>query len=212
MRHKLKKLALVFFGFLIAFSTNHILSANAVDQDDYHDKINDLFNEKVTTLKDLLEDDGFFENETLKAQFIMPKDIDPLNDDLESILKKCPEDNVSSYCLSMQATDEYLKYVKTLQEEAKRLDLLEGGDEVNEQVRYLSDKATEINEEIENSRTVLENAIHIYDEFSKAYPMHISYLQTIEQLEEYQDRLEDLRNEVREFPQRFINSTSYQCR
>ncbi len=163
----------------------------------YHDDMNDFFNGKLEKLVDLLDDPNakFYESEN----FLAPKKSED-----------CGEENLSTYCLSIEALDKYLAYVDKLNGMRSSLDF-ESTDSAQLLLQNLSSRNVKINQEIENAKKVLEATLAAYNEFRLAYPMHKEYEKIINNLVKYKIALEDIRRQVREFPLRFIDATSADC-
>lgn len=176
----------------------------------YHAGMNSYFNERMAKLVDFLEDDEInpFEDEKFKAP--------------ESY-EDCDEDNVSSFCVAVFALDIYIAYVEKLESlksivETRTEEQLEASGEdylifENSALLfgYTSEKNQKIDEEIVDAKMVMEATVAAYNEFRLAYPLHKEYHKTITNLAFYQRYLTKVYRQAREFPLRFIDSTSSQC-
>lgn len=163
----------------------------------YHRAMNQYFNEKMERLVTILDGDQFEQN----------PDFNPPAEGEE-----CTENNVSSYCVSMGATDMYVDLLETL-------DQMEGNPvqdpedvSVSEVLRRTNQRDNEIARVIEESQLVLDATLATYNEFRLAYPMHKQYEQVMTNLINYRKSLEGIRNEVTHFPGKFIDASSSYCK
>lgn len=180
--------------------------------DAYHMEMNDYFNSKIEKLNLLVEDNGFYQNPEKKKNFLPPANIID-KDNVGAILSKCGEDNVSTYCVSIGALDKYTGYLRKLDELKNSLDF-SGGDSVskNELIASLSQNKQQFNAEVFEARKVMEGTAQAYNEFRLSYPMHRKYEEIITQLVKYKLALKDIRKRVAQFPQKFIDATTSQCK
>ena len=85
----------------------------------YHGEMSDFFNKKIKQFNMLMldgngdDDEAFYQNPEKKQKFLPPSNISD-KDDLEAIVTKCGDENVSTYCVSMGALYKYLDYLKVL--------------------------------------------------------------------------------------------------
>jgi menaquinone-dependent protoporphyrinogen IX oxidase len=170
----------------------------------YHASMNQFFNDKMENLNEILATDNFFDNPSFNPP---------------SIRQECDNNNVSSYCVSVQALDIYMKYLEVLESIKGQLILNKIGDTENS-VNYerldsllyhTADQNERIDTEIEDAKKVLEATISAYDEFTLAYPMHKKYQEVIKNLVKYKIALKDIRKRVMRFPEKFIDATSAYC-
>ncbi|MDD3862178.1 MAG: hypothetical protein PHP74_04825, partial [Candidatus Gracilibacteria bacterium] len=75
----------------------------------------------------------------------------------------------------------------------------------------LSARDEKINQDIEESRRVLEATLSAYNEFMIAYPIHKQYQVVIKNLIKYKNKLKDVRDYIIQFPSTFIDVTSTKC-
>ncbi|MBI4231647.1 hypothetical protein HY605_00320 [Candidatus Peregrinibacteria bacterium] len=57
----------------------------------------------------------------------------------------------------------------------------------------------------------MKATVGAYNEYRLAYPMHKKYEEVIDNLIEYKDATEDIKQEVMQFPGKFIDATTSQC-
>ncbi len=174
----------------------------------YHRNMNQFFNDKLEKLNEIMEEEDFFDNPDFNA----PPQATP-----DNWQEYCTVSNVSSFCVSMQGLDLYIKYLETL--EAKKA---QGGDAFGIQPESDSNTLDRIastftaqNEEIEDekriAKEVLEATMAAYDEYRIAYPMHKKYEQIIENMIKYKNALKEVRKRVERFPEKFIDVTTAYC-
>jgi hypothetical protein len=172
----------------------------------YHEEMNDFFNGKLEVLLNLLKETDF---EKYPA-FQVPGDVD-----VNNYKDLCKTDNVSTYCVSMQALDIYVGYTKVLDRVGGYLPFeLPGGDNgiISKVFKESGKRSAAIAAEVENARKVMEATIGAYNEFRLAYPMHKKYEQIIKDLVKYKLKLKRIRSEVIEFPIKFVDATSTACK
>jgi hypothetical protein len=138
------------------------------------------------------------------------------------------QDNLSTYCVAMDATQEYFKlrqalnFLKTQMmtnviQKMKTSDgqapkegaatfrqAIESADEYNADF-------SEMDNEIALARDVLDSALGAYNELQQALPLHFKYMDTITALEEYRDAIADVRREIDFYPMIFKDVTTNQC-
>ena len=178
----------------------------------YHQEMNDLFNDKIDALKELLEDDAFMKDLKKRKNFLVPENIEKEKDSLLTIVQKCEEngENISSYCVSMEALYIYLEFVR--QVESIKDSLHDGSNSsIQGRIDELIVKGNAIEKEVDKSKAIMEGTVAAYNEFAIAYPLHRKYQEIIENLVKYKLSLKDIRKEVMLFPSKFIDSTSSQC-
>jgi len=172
----------------------------------YHDEMNELFNKKLEILLNLLKEKDFEK----KPDFQVPGNVD-----VDNYKELCKVENVSTYCVSMQALDIYVGYTKVLDQVKGYLPIeLPGGDSgvISKVFKESGKRDMAIAAEVENARKVMEATIGAYNEFRLAYPMHKKYQQIIKDLVKYKQKIKHIRSEVIEFPIKFVDATSTACK
>ncbi len=175
----------------------------------YNSTMNKYFNVKMEKFHELLDEEGedFFKHEN----FLVPQDIDTVTDDIKTILDKCGEDNISTYCVSMGALTIYMDYVRFLNDLLGTLELPPGDFfTARDLFDFSMDRNKKIHEEIENAQKVMQATVSVYNEYKLAYPMHKKYREIIRKLAEYRAVMRDINNQMANFPVKFINVTSSQ--
>ncbi len=177
----------------------------------YHGEMNDLFNAKIEKLIELVSEPDFYQNAEKKKLFLPPYNLLD-QDDIPTILQKCGEQNLSSYCLSIEALSRYSDYLK-------RLDYLQKNPDFNfsqmpsasQLSAILKQRAQLTIQESQEAKAVMEATVSAYNEFRLAYPMHIKYQEILYQLTKYKSVLKDIRLRAAEFPVRFVDASTSQC-
>lgn len=164
----------------------------------YHQEMNELFNNKTGYLVELMENDADFMNH---PDFVTP-------DNKEG----CGENNVSTYCVSMEALDMFLRYNEVISSVQGKLErTFSAYESIGDILQMTSNRDELLAKEQAESKEVLEATISAYNEFRLAYPMHKKYQQTINLLLDYKDDLKEVRRNLESFPLKFIDATSAYC-
>ncbi|MBD3330144.1 hypothetical protein GF354_01280 [Candidatus Peregrinibacteria bacterium] len=178
----------------------------------YHEAMNDFFNAKIEEMVSILENPAFYKDKSSMARLNAPTDEE-----------ECKEDNLSTYCVSMQGLEMFLAYVETL--EIVRGQLISDMENETEWIWLYDDELESmdsllmaharknqlIDEEISKAQQVLEATLGAYNEFRLAYPMHIKYENIISDLRKYRKALEIMREDIARFPGKFIDASSATC-
>lgn len=208
---------LVYGGYTIYAAEDYRIKVNFRDANDfftafngYHGEMNQYMNGKIEKLNLLVKDNDFYQNPEKKKNFLPPPNIID-KDSIAKVLEKCGEDNVSTYCVSIGALDKYLSYLKKLDELKNSLDFSGRALSKTEIAGSYKKNREKIDRESEEAKMVMEGAIHTYNEYRLAYPMHRKYEKIIIQLNKYRLALKDIRKRAALFPERFIDATTTQC-
>ena len=205
----------VFGGYTIYAQSSYdfeALDSFYLIQGAYHDEMNEYFNSRFEELNKLLENPDFYDIEK-HPEFHPPQDADIVNESLASLNKKCnPEDepaNLSSFCVSLGATEIYIAYVSKLElfKSSMGVDFLNYAAIIQE----LSERGQLIIEEVEKAKEVLEATVSAYNEYRLAYPMHKKYEEIIENLIKYRGEMKEIHRKSVEFPAKFIDASTSQC-
>lgn len=180
----------------------------------YNGEMNDFFNGKVKKLVTLVGDvDGdFYQNVEKKKLFLPPADLAD-SDGIPDIVKKCGEENLSSYCISIGALSKYDQYIKKLQEIKGDVNLsgVSSFSSISETLNSLDKRNQTINKQSEQANAVMQATVAAYNEFRLAYPMHVKYQEILKQLTKYKLILKDIRLRAAEFPVRFVDVSTSKC-
>lgn len=178
----------------------------------YHGEMNAYFDDKIEKLNILMEDENFYKDEAKKQQLLPPADIDVDKDSMETIIEKCGDDNVSTYCVSMGALAKYTNYVQYLNNLKGSLDVdaLAYVPIINAMTN-MSQRNFNIDKEIAEAEKTMKATLAAYNEYKLAYPMHRKYEEIITGLVKYKLALKDIRKRTVQFPVKFVDATSSQC-
>ena len=133
----------------------------------------------------------------------------------------CPENNVSSYCVSMGAIDRYVAYMKTLDNVTSTLLSVSSTEQptsggLNNLLEGILSAATNAEDLIKKERqealAAMEATVNAYNEFRLAYPMHKKYQEILSELTKYRDFLSDVRSKTSNFPAEFSSVTTASCK
>lgn len=159
----------------------------------YHKNMNTLFNEHLELM---LSGKG---------------DLNPPGENEE-----CSDKNVSTYCLSLRAVEEYQAFLEAMkthrgyydnpvtEEKSSSLD-------VKQQLDLYNQRDNLIDGQIVLAQKVLDVTLATYNELQIFYPLHVEYTELIKHLEKYRDGLAEIRREVEKYPDTFHNVSTTQC-
>lgn len=156
----------------------------------YHKRVNDIFNAKLTLLKQGEKGNGTTE---------IPK-----NDE-------CSENNYSTYCLAITVAKEYDQYSVALNKRKAYITITDKNITLEQASLMTINQYNEITNELNRSKKALDIGIKTYDELLAAYRMHLQYEKIIKSLTKYNKKLIDFRKEVEKLPGKFIDATTTQC-
>lgn len=158
----------------------------------YHESVNELFNAKA---KKLITEDETANKESL---------------DEEECLKT--DNNVSTFCVAVQAIDLYEQYKDELY---KRWDPtqkdIENSESLTDALSNTSSKRDFIKEQVAKSKVALDMTLSAYNELRWSFELHKQYKQVIKDLLKYRDKLADVRQYVEQYPARFADATTPYC-
>jgi len=203
----------------------------------YHEAINDLFNDKIRELVALGTTGRAEDLESLLTR-IEPPAL-RMENGLPTKRAPCDSGNLSTYCLPLDGTNEFFIFREALirvqerlqtqartqvqsLEEAQQAQNAEAGNSTNnafstdvqQQQRAVIGVGAELNkiqEELSIARTALDQGLAAYNELQLALPMHMKYKQIIGTLEEYRGKLSSIRRQVEWYPATFIDVTTSKC-
>ena len=194
--------------------------------EEYHDTMNEAFNEY--TLK-MLEG----QEEASKSNTPDPNSKAPENGDCTGLT-----DNYSTYCVAKtllsNETSGYMEYLKALDcrktsffdtgtekdyyNEYQEFMIIGKDNEKKTDTIYQAQKALEISgrqdaieREIDSAKQTLDVTLATYDELKTAWAMHIRYVEIYESLVKYRDKMVEIRDQVEDFPSKFIDATTTMC-
>lgn len=179
----------------------------------YHNGMNDFFNKKLARVVELMKNPvGFVQVEHLYCVDRNGKDMSP-----DECARGCFEDDVSTFCVSMQALDQYraylntMYYIQTYWSADSQWWALMKLTLIADVQSYMADRDAKIADDISNSQLILESTLKAYNEFLSAYPVHKIYEDVIKNLIKYKNKLKQIRLEVEKYPATFVDTTSTKC-
>lgn len=180
--------------------------------DGYHGEMNEYFNAKIKKMVALVDTPGFYQNVEKKKQFLPPAELKD-SDDVATIVQKCGENNLSSYCVGIGALKMYSEYLVRLKYLESNIDLgsVPVGSSALEVLRSQNSNVQDFRRESQEANAVMEATVAAYNEFRLAYPMHIKYQEILTQLTKYKLIMKDVRLRVAEFPVRFVDASTNKC-
>lgn len=184
----------------------------------YHEAMNKLFNKSLEKAVKMLDDPKILSKDKNNLQ--SPCKASDFPKEAKKCEKLCESntDNVSTYCVSVRATDMYLAYIGHLGQLQGSVNFESLGwaelrvipaTDLLYQAILARDK--KITKDIEESRRVLEATLGAYNEFIIAYPIHKQYQTVIKNLIKYKNKLKDIRKYLIQFPSTFVDTTSTKC-
>lgn len=175
----------------------------------YHDSMNDFFNYKIQRAVALIDSNAKFYAD---KDFLVPEFVNTTGSTLTDEIKEKCKTNISTYCVSMEALDLYIKYLESLNIMKGNLPAFEPNSTIEEVLNNMESRDDDIEEDMKDAKLVMEATVNAYNEFKSAYPMHKQYRTIINNLTKYKIALMKIRKETKYFPLRFIDSTSSQCK
>lgn len=189
----------------------------------YHSDINDLFNEKIKKMVEVMKKNEKDPNKI--TNLFKPPEYNKENE-IPTTRKTCTPENLSTYCVSLEAVKVYFDFRDALSEASKienakagevyaklqsggatKGDLKDAGSNLTNYAKNLE----KIELEAELSRQSLDQALAVYNEMQFALPMHTKYMDIVKSLEKYRDKVSSLRKQIEKFPGTFLDVTTTQC-
>jgi hypothetical protein len=127
----------------------------------------------------------------------------------------CPASNYSTYCLAQATLKDYMAYIKAL--DCRRSVLFENVDQQQsaplqlQAALMVSSRMEAITNEKGDAKRALDQALAAYNELRFAWPMHKKYMKIYESLTKFRDKMVEIRQQVSEFPSKFIDATTTKC-
>ncbi len=171
----------------------------------YHSGMNDLFNEKIEKLIEIFEKGRGLNDPNIYA----PKcDVKDSSDCRNS----CNEDNVSTYCVSVEALNRYLAYIIKLKQLENTVSWHSSDtNNLGKLFELTYERNAVMAEEEEKARIHMEGALNAYNELRMAYPMHVQYEKLSDSLIKYKNQLRSIYRQVKKYPVNFVDMTSTKC-
>lgn len=211
----------------------------------YHTMMNDFFDYKISLFIDMVNNSG--DEFSTDEKFLIPPELGFIQVESEcaefdgqlatsdqkyqckreKVIEFCENgENVSSYCVALEALYMYIDYYEILQIKTNGLMPIQEYNEMFEWAynpspfamlpayefyRASTMRTSEIEKEIEDAEMVMLATVDAFNEFRLAYPMHVKYEAIIKELVKYKLKLKDVRNKVEAFPGQFVHVTSTSC-
>lgn len=201
--------------------------------EDYHETVNKIFNEKIKVLVALGNSKEKKDFEKMLKLVSAPE----LEQDEKGQLvkrKECSSENLSTYCLAMISVDKYFEFranmLKAREEEKQKAtrqfttqtgekpEAGETNDTLAQQksifgttIQSYGEAINDIDREIDLARQALDQTLASYNEMQMALIMHSKFKAVIESLEDYRDKISEIRKEVDLYPFTFLDLTTIAC-
>lgn len=170
---------------------------------DFHVQNNQAFNTQTQNLLNYFED--------IDIQKGLPQDFtEKFSPPLTLDNVSCQE-NLSSSCLNFYFQQNLDQLIPEMQSSLNYIEI--------EDLDNLSDRAAQgaqarftfMNEQFDASILATQSSLEFYQQLLQAYPLHISYQATQDQLDLLQSNLQDLENYVKQYPSKYNNVTTPYC-
>lgn len=214
---------------------------------DYHSTVNYLVNLHMERLIEAantsFDDSEKPEDAVTLEQLLVPvenvaEDCKPTDLYSESEPKFTKDANLSTACLAVRLTNEYIPFAYRMEEWKRELfELTEFERERSEQQQYcdLDGKVITMPEdtkyvgtyhtalsqarlrtelidmELETAQKALDLTLAAYNEFQMTIPLHMRYMRIVRELEKFRDALVKLRSIVETYPSIFPNASTTKC-
>jgi hypothetical protein len=198
----------------------------------YHKTINDKFNEYI---KKMIQAQAA----AVEKNEADPNGLPPAPDEITGLPGVCDANNYSSYCVASTLLSDksfgYMEYRRSmncrrqsifssakdqtsLYDSYTKVMIIGKGNEdaaINRsqgaRVLEVSARLKAIDTEIDVAKQALDKTLVAYVELKTAWPMHKRYVQIYESLVKYRDKLVEVRHQVEELPNKFIDATTTKC-
>lgn len=212
MHTKLDKILISLSIFIIAFTFFSPLKNVQADETDLvQEKAN--FYIEIGSLDDAISHYHETQNNLLNSRmekFIEEVDranLKPVNSEEE-----CTDDNFTAFCTATVALKEYDAFQKAMDTHYRFIIPQNIGSNTALDVAIdTSVQENRIDSELSYSSEALKLSIKAYGEFLKFYPLHKSYQTTTKLLQQYNDKLENIRSNIDSYPIKFIDAQTTQC-
>lgn len=204
---------------------------------EYHEAINKIFNKRIEKLVALSKSSEKKNDYGAMMKLISPPQMETDKDGTPLRRADCQgegasENYLSTYCLSMNAVDEYFLFREVMiiargQARTKVVDQYESltgkkaGDIKPNEIGFEQNPAKNlqnygadldrIDREIEIAQKSIDKGLAAYNEMQMALVLHNKYKKIIKSLENYRDKISDIRQEVDLYPFTFLDVTTTDC-
>lgn len=198
----------------------------------YHKTQNTKFNEYI---KKMIQGQAA----AVKKNEPDPNGLPPEKDETTGLPLECDANNYSTYCVASTLLSDksfgYMEYRKSMscrkqnlfsstKDQSSLYDSYTRGmiiGQSNEdaavnrtqgaRVLDISARLKATDTEIDIAKQALDKTLVAYEELKTAWPMHKRYVQIYESLVKYRDKLVEVRHQVEELPNKFIDATTTKC-
>lgn len=154
-------------------------------------------------------------NETTNDYLDKLTSTDEPNVDYPTSEEGCSEDNVSTFCLASVLNEELtafeigmLFHKDNFRDATDDFEAITIGDAMKQQEL----RGSLIDSEIEAARKAVNLTLAVYNQAQLTYPVHEEFIKMVNNLEEYRDNLADIRTVIEQYPYKFNNATTTQCK
>lgn len=207
MRSRLNKRHLVTI-FLITLSVL-TLSVSAQEQTDpmvnafadFHYQNNLEFKQKTQKLLDYFEESEGTLPETFTTAFSPPLALDEVS---------C-EDNLSSSCLNFAFEENLNELIPKIQSSLNSADISSSANITERGASTAQSRFRFMQEQFDASVDTTQASLIFYQQFLQAYPMHLAYQSTQDELDILMNNLSELESYVKQYPSKYNNVTTPYC-
>lgn len=207
MRTRLKSYisGLIFLITLIVLS----LSVSAQDQTDpmveafaeFHYQNNLEFQHKTQLLIDYFKDSQGSLPDDFTSSFSPPETIDPV---------QCQE-NLSSSCLNFAFEKNLNELIPKIQSSLNSVDISSSPNITERGATKVQARYNFMQEQFEASIDTIQASLTFYQQLIQAYPMHLAYQKTQDELDILIKNLSELESYVKQYPSKYNNVTTPYC-
>lgn len=209
MRSRLNKYTIV-FSILALTMLSVAVSAQSTQPDpmvqafaDFHVQNNQAFNTQTQNLLNYFED--------IDIQKGLPQDFtEKFSPPLTLDNVSCQE-NLSSSCLNFYFQQNLDQLIPEMQSSLNYIDIQDLDNLSDRAAQGAQARFTFMNEQFDASILATQSSLEFYQQLLQAYPLHISYQATQDQLDLLQSNLQDLENYVKQYPSKYNNVTTPYC-
>lgn len=209
MRSRLNKYTIV-FSILALTMLSVAVSAQSTQPDpmvqafaDFHVQNNQAFNTQTQNLLNYFED--------IDIQKGLPQDFtEKFSPPLTLDNVSCQE-NLSSSCLNFYFQQNLDQLIPEMQSSLNYIDIQDLDNLSDRAAQGAQARFTFMNEQFDASILATQSSLEFYQQLLQAYPLHVSYQATQDQLDLLQSNLQDLENYVKQYPSKYNNVTTPYC-
>ena len=209
MRSRVNKYTII-FSILALTMLSVAVSAQSTQPDpmvkafaDFHVQNNQAFNTQTQNLLKYFED--------IDIQKGLPQDFtEKFSPPLTLDNVSCQE-NLSSSCLNFYFQQNLDQLIPEMQSSLNYIDIQDLDNLSDRAAQGAQARFTFMNEQFDASILATQSSLEFYQQLLQAYPLHVSYQATQDQLDLLQSNLQDLENYVKQYPSKYNNVTTPYC-